>query len=63
VKIIEEGKDGIKLNKEDVLNKENNYPLNTFKILTYYYSNINLDLPLINGLNILKNKDLNYNYN
>jgi hypothetical protein len=33
VKTAEKGKGGVKLNKDNVLNKENNYPLDVFKIL------------------------------
>jgi hypothetical protein len=63
MKTIKEGKGSIKLNKKDILNKENNYPLNAFKIFAYYWLNINLNLPLINSLNTLGDRDLNYNYN
>jgi hypothetical protein len=35
IKIVKE-EGSVKLNKEDILNKKDNYPLNTFKILTYY---------------------------
>jgi midasin (ATPase involved in ribosome maturation) len=63
VKIIEEDKGGIKLDKEDVLNKENNYFLDAFEILVRYWPGIDLDLFLINSLNNLGNRDLDYNYN
>jgi hypothetical protein len=33
--MAEEGKGGVKLNKDNILNKEDNYPLNAFKILAY----------------------------
>jgi hypothetical protein len=54
VKTAEESKDGVKLNKEDVLNKENNYPLNAFEVLAYRRPSIDLELPLV---------DLDRNYN
>jgi hypothetical protein len=62
-KIIKEGKGGIKLDKKDVLNKENNYPLDAFKILARRRPSIDLDLPLIDSLDNLVNRDLDYNYN
>jgi hypothetical protein len=62
-KTVEEGKGGVKLNKEDVLNKEDNYPLDAFEILACRRPNIDLDLPLIDSLNNLGNRDLDYNYN
>jgi hypothetical protein len=62
-KIVEEGKGGIKLDKEDVPNKENNYPLDAFEILARRRPSINLDLPLIDGLDNLGNRDLDRNYN
>jgi hypothetical protein len=61
-KIIEKGKGGVKLNKKDVLNKEDNYPLDAFEILAHYRPSINLDLPLINSLDNLGNRDLDHNY-
>jgi len=63
MKTIEESEDSIKLNKEDVFNKEDDYLLNAFKILARRRLNINLNLPLINSLNNLENKDLKRNYN
>jgi hypothetical protein len=51
------------LDKEDVPNKENNYPLDAFEILARRRPSINLDLPLIDGLNNLGNRDLDRNYN
>jgi predicted RNA-binding protein with PUA domain len=62
-KIIEEGKGGIKLDKKDVPNKENNYSLDAFKILARRRPGIDLDLFLINSLDNLGNRDLDYNYN
>jgi hypothetical protein len=34
-KIVEEGKGGVELNKEDVLDKEDDYPLDAFEILAH----------------------------
>jgi hypothetical protein len=62
-KTAEEGKDNIKLDKKDVPNKEDNYPLDAFEILARRRPNIDLDLPLINSLNNLGNRDLDCNYN
>jgi hypothetical protein len=61
VKTAEEGKGGVKLDKDDVPDKEDNYPLDAFEILAYYRPSI--DLPLIDGLNTLGSRDLDYNYN
>jgi hypothetical protein len=61
VKTAEEGKGGIKLDKDNVLNKENSYPLDTFKILACRRLSINLSL--INSSDTLGNRDLDYNYN
>jgi hypothetical protein len=61
VKTAEEGKGGVKLNKDNVPNKEDSYPLDTFEILAHYRPSI--DLPLIDGLDTLGNRDLDYNYN
>ena len=62
-KTTEESKGGVKLNKEDILNKENNYFMDVFKILAHCWLSIDLDLFLINSLDNLGNKDLDYNYN
>jgi hypothetical protein len=62
-KTVKKGKGGVKLNKEDVLNKEDNYPLNAFKILAHRRPGIDLDLPLIDSLDNLGNRDLDRNYN
>jgi hypothetical protein len=61
-KTVEEGEGGVKLDKEDVPNKEDDYSLDAFEILAYRWPGIDLDLPLINGLDNLGNKDLDYNY-
>jgi hypothetical protein len=61
-KTIEESKGSVKLDKEDVPNKEDNYPLNTFEILACRRPNIDLDLPLIDSLDNLGNRDLDRNY-
>jgi hypothetical protein len=61
-KIVEKSKGNIKLNKENIFNKEDNYPLDAFKILTYCWPSIDLNLSLINSLDNLGNKDLDYNY-
>jgi hypothetical protein len=63
VKTIEEGEGGVELNEEDIPNKEDNYPLNAFEILARRRPSIDLDLPLIDGLDNLGNRDLDYNYN
>jgi hypothetical protein len=62
VKTAEEGKDGVKLDKEDVPDKENNYPLDAFKVLAYRRPSIDLELPLVDSLNNLGSRDLDYNY-
>jgi hypothetical protein len=61
VKMVEEVKGGVKLDKDDVPNKENSYLLDAFKILARRRPSI--DLPLIDGLNTLGNRDLDRNYN
>jgi hypothetical protein len=61
VKTAEEGKGGVKLDKDNVPNKEDNYPLDAFEILARRRPSI--DLPLINSLNTLGNRDLDRNYN
>ena len=59
-KTVEESKGGVELNKEDVPDEEDNYPLDTFKILARRRPNI--DLPLVDGLDTLGNRDLDRNY-
>jgi hypothetical protein len=61
-KTAEEGKGGVKLDKEDVPNKEDDYPLDAFEILARRRPSIDLDLPLMDGLDNLGNRDLDYNY-
>jgi hypothetical protein len=58
--MVEEGKGGVKLDKNNVSNKEDSYPLDAFEILGCRRPSI--DLPLIDGLNTLGNRDLDYNY-
>jgi hypothetical protein len=62
VKTAEEGEDGVELDKEDVPNKEDNYPLNTFEVLARRWPGIDLELPLVDGLNNLGSRDLDRNY-
>jgi hypothetical protein len=62
VKTAEEGKDGVELDKKDVPNKEDNYPLDTFEVLAHRRPNIDLELPLVDGLDNLGSRDLDYNY-
>jgi hypothetical protein len=62
VKTAEEGKDGVKLDKEDVPNKEDDYPLDAFKVLAYRRPGIDLELPLVDGLDNLGSRDLDRNY-
>jgi hypothetical protein len=62
VKTTEEDKDGVELNKEDVPNKEDDYPLNTFEVLARRWPNIDLELPLVDGLDNLGSRDLDRNY-
>jgi hypothetical protein len=61
VKTVEEGKGGVELDKDNVSDKEDNYPLDAFEILARRRPSI--DLPLIDGLDTLGNRDLDYNYN
>jgi hypothetical protein len=49
------------LDKDNVPNKEDSYPLDAFEILAHRWPSI--DLSLIDGLNTLGNRDLDYNYN
>jgi hypothetical protein len=60
VKTVEEGKGGVELDKDNVPNKEDSYSLDAFEILARRQPGI--DLPLIDGLNTLGNRDLDYNY-
>jgi hypothetical protein len=60
VKTAEEGKGGVKLDKDDVPNKEDSYPLDAFEILARRRPSI--DLPLMDNLDTLGNRDLDYNY-
>jgi hypothetical protein len=62
VKTAEEGKDSVELNKEDVPNKEDNYSLDAFEVLARRRPGIDLELPLINSLDNLGSRDLDYNY-
>jgi hypothetical protein len=62
VKTAEEGKDGVKLDKEDVPNKEDNYPLDAFEVLARRRPGIDLELPLIDSLDNLGSRDLDRNY-
>jgi hypothetical protein len=62
VKTVEEGEGGIELDEEDVPNKEDNYSLDVFEILVRRRPGIDLDLPLIDGLDNLGNRDLDRNY-
>ena len=61
VKTAEEGKGGVKLDKDNVPDEEDSYPLDAFEILARRRPSI--DLSLINSLNTSENKDLDYNYN
>jgi hypothetical protein len=60
VKTVEEGEGGVELDKDNVSNKEDSYPLDAFEILARRRPSI--DLSLINGLNTLGNRDLDHNY-
>jgi hypothetical protein len=61
VKTAEKGKGGVKLDKDNVPNKEDSYPLDVFEILAR--RRLSIDLPLIDGLDTLGSRDLDYNYN
>jgi hypothetical protein len=58
----EEGEGGVELDKEDVPNEEDNYPLDAFEILARRRPGIDLDLPLMDSLDTLGDRDLDYNY-
>jgi hypothetical protein len=59
-KTAEEGEGGVELDEEDVPDEEDNYPLDAFEILARRRPSI--DLPLVDGLDTLGNRDLDRNY-
>jgi hypothetical protein len=60
VKTAEEGEGGVELDEDDVPDKEDSYPLDAFEILARRRPGI--DLPLMDGLDTLGNRDLDRNY-
>ena len=61
-KTVEEGEGGVELDEKDVPDEEDDYPLDAFEILARRRPGIDLDLPLIDGLDNLGNRDLDRNY-
>jgi hypothetical protein len=60
IKTAEEGKGGVELDKDNVPDKEDSYSLDAFEILARRRPGI--DLPLMDDLDTLGNRDLDRNY-
>jgi hypothetical protein len=62
VKTAEEGEDGVELDEEDVPDEEDDYPLDAFEVLARRRPGMDLELPLVDGLDSLGSRDLDRNY-